>query len=327
MIARLLLGALVLCSALISAVHLSGGGIELGRCLMLLVPTILVPTGVFVAGPGVGAMADAFRTATAGGDATERRAAAATLGVFNRSLVLAGAIGFLINFISMMKTLADPALVWREFSWSLAPGAFGLVLYASLSLPLGQAIATSPEIPMPREQSRATRGLWRPGLMVVGLLIIATALVLFDLTDSGPTMLFDLPAFIATFFTAVGALLAGRRPGDLRRALGRLRDPEASAAELATARNVFSYLRRVLGVAAALGAAAGTLSLLYDAHERTRLGPNLALVMFSALYASVFVLAMALPLEAAAARRAILADEAPTARGFRQVRPDSLSDV
>jgi hypothetical protein len=105
----------------------------------------------------------------------------------------------------------------------------------------------------------------------------------------------------------VGMLLAGSSAGSFRRAWAALNDQSASLESLKKARFAYGYLGSCFRAAAMVGAGTGFVLMVKDFLEPTRVGPSLAIVVISAMWSLLLALVVALPLEAAAERRALKA--------------------
>jgi hypothetical protein len=128
--------------------------------------------------------------------------------------------------------------------------------------------------------------------------------VLLPLVLAGQLILiYDLPSICVVLFIPLGALLAGPGPAAALEAfkavLGHARGGGDGAAEAGI---VFASIRRSILLAAAYSLLAGTAYFFEAFFDRTRTGPNLAMVLLTALYAFLLLAALVLPMEAAAKR-------------------------
>lgn len=94
-------------------------------------------------------------------------------------------------------------------------------------------------------------------------------------------------------------------PREMARAFRSASSREASVAELEDAEHFFKTAGRYVLAAALVSILIGVVAMLMFLEDRSRLGPNLAIALLSALYGAFLELAVCLPFESAARRRLI----------------------
>ncbi len=308
MMLKLILGVIVVLAAVIGAIITNGAEVSVLYYLALLPPLLLAPLGMLLAGPGLKAVGQLLIFVRHGGSGRDRKLAMATLRFFDRSLVLTAILCFIVHFTGMLKNLADKDAIWPNLAWAMAPGLLALVMYAAISLPITHAVNTSSS----GEPARATAATKRsfPVLRLVGgTLLVLGGIVSFSPASFGLWVFVDLPSFLITLFIPVGMLLAGTGSGSLRRAWNALGDSGASLEALEKAHLAYRYLGLSFRAAAGIGACTGFVLVINDFLERTRVGPSAALILISAFWSLLLASVVAMPLEAAAERRVLEAED------------------
>ncbi len=306
MILKLILGSIVIASAVIGAIITNGAEVGVFDYLALLPPMLLAPLGTLLAGPGPKAIGELFFLIRFGGSDRDRKLARATLRFFDKSLALTAILCFIVHFTAMMKNLEDRNAIWLNLAWAMAPGLVALIIHVAISLPLTHALDASGIVEpalIPTEAKRSFSLAWLFGGMALAL----AGIVSFSPQSFASWLFVDLPSFLVVIFLPVGMLLAGSSAGSFRRAWAALNDPDASLESLKKARLAYGFLSSCFRAAAMVGAGTGFVLMVKDFLEPTRVGPSLAIVVISAMWSLLLALVVALPLEAAAERRALKA--------------------
>lgn len=307
---RLFLGLLLCCAAVYGAIIGSGGAVSFLAILRLVIPVIGILLGSVIAGPGLGSYSDALSGRRV---LSPRRAAAsgAVLDYAVQVLATSALLGFLIQFVSMMKTLENPDALWKNLAFAFGPALVVLVVLAAIIEPLRYRVrlaavagAESEETADIKEPAGATS--WRPGHFAAGLLLILASLISFGPGFVVSWIFLDVAAAIIAVFIPLGMLLGAASIPALRDAFSVIRKTQASSLELAQARQVFSFLTLCLRRGMGIGVATGLIFLVKDWLDRQRYGPTLSLALISAFWCTVLLILFALPLEAASKRREIL---------------------
>lgn len=297
------LGLVIGASAVATAIILSGSSMPAIVLLWSIPSIVLLCLGALIAGPGVSAIAQVFTAAR--GELSRRgmNGALETLTTASKALGVAALLGFLVNFLDMMKNLSEPKEVWIHLAWALAPAFFALILKALVILPLKNAVQTA--VPGTKEVERGQHSNSR---CMLGTLISLAGLFLFNSSAFMGFLLLDYASMAIALFVPIAMIMAGGKAGSIRTALATLKDGTARRNQLETAVASLSFVGSAIRYGGYLGAATGFLFMVKDWTERMRTGPTLALAVISALYASILYAVFALPLIGEAKRRLALAE-------------------
>ena len=307
MMLRLVLGAIVVITAVVGAIVTNGAEVSIFAYLAVLPPLVLAPLGMLLAGPGPKAINELFHLVRFGGDERDRKMAKATLRFFDRSLAMTAILCFIIHFTAMLKNLEDKDAIWRNLAWAMAPGLVALVVHVAISLPLAHMVGASGTGDSVHTPSSGGRSF--PALRLAGSMMLALAgIVSFGFDSFASWVFVDLSSFLVTIFIPVGMLLAGTGSGSFRRAWSALGDPAASLESLRRAHLYYKFLGLSFRAAAMVGAGMGFVLMVKDFLERTRVGPSTALMVISAMWSLLLASVVAMPLEAAAERRVFEAE-------------------
>ncbi len=299
---RILFGFLVSAAAVIGAIFTSGGTLDPWSAVQVLALAILVPLGVLIAGPGLGAIRGLFKAAN--GDPAERSAAPATLRLIDKALGAAALGGFLIHFLCMMKNLSDRAAIWTNLAYALAPAISSLLVWVGIRLPLGRLAELGDAATSSHASAMPT---WSLARHMAGILVMIAGFAAYSFGSLSLFTLLDLASAILVVFVSVGAFIAITGRHSWRDAVSAIRSEHAGKAALDSASRTFRYLTTVIRSAGLIGFSTGFVFMIKDWLDRMRAGPTLALALISSLMAIVAYILVALPLQATAERKSLLA--------------------
>lgn len=133
----------------------------------------------------------------------------------------------------------------------------------------------------------------------------ALAIVILVLVFSGGRIgtYFDIPSAIMIIGVPLALLRAGWGFGEMGAAFRNALSDKAARAELEDAAFFFKTAKRYLLGSGVLAILLGSIAMLSNLGDLSRLGPNVAVALISIFYALALVLLLCLPLEAAATRR------------------------
>ncbi len=125
------------------------------------------------------------------------------------------------------------------------------------------------------------------------------------LTVSGVLAYLDAASGVMMLGLPLVMLATSWSPREMARAFRSAASREASEAELEDAEHFFKTAGRYVLAAALFSILIGVVAMLMFLEDRSRLGPNLAIALLSALYGAFLELAVCLPFESSARRRLI----------------------
>lgn len=314
--ARLSLGALLSVAAVVMAIYSSGGAVSPGPLSAALAFVVLVPVIAAIAGFGLKGLANAFGLALSGEtvagvgsagihDEYALGVAASVFAFLKRATAGAAVAGFLLVQIMMMYDLRDKDDVRLYLSFSFVPALVGLIVVASLYVPLEYAVANEANRPDGEPTPEPVRGA-RPGLRILAGFAVCLAVVYacFQALSIGrlPPLL-NPPSVIITAFFTLGNLLAGPGLGGMARAFAAVgrRGPGGNAVSASRqAATAFSYLCRSFLLSGGVAFMTGVVYFLQGLNDRMRYGPTMALALVAMFQAVFLLVCVGLPLKAAA---------------------------
>jgi flagellar motor component MotA len=149
------------------------------------------------------------------------------------------------------------------------------------------------------------RGGTMKALRYIVSALCALALIVLAIYFSGGTMLLyvDIPSFLITAVLTVILLWSGWGFREMGAAFRNALSETSERKGLEDAALFFKMAERYLIVSGAMAFFLGSIAILKNLADKSRLGPNVAVALISVFYALFFGLLVCIPLEACARRR------------------------